>query len=215
MGPSSCRMIQLRYSPAYPRSSGDPAMCTKFPTYSTMAPEARASFLRVAPFFPRAHDISSIFSSFTSVPHSSSSVGPGRMCFVRCPGSRCSIATITLSSDPRRPRRSPKIASFSSSSPLRPLLALLSVLRQMKNMIVPYSCSTCRKKLPFVPVTKPAHSLGTSTMVQSSLKLGSVSSMTTSPTRWAMTHSTYFLAFRRSSAPPVISSVRDRGGSSR
>ena len=56
------------------------------------------------------------------------------------------------------------------------------------------------------PVTKPTASDGTMIVVRSS---PSSSSMWTGPTRWAMTHSTYFLARLRSSSVPRISRVSE------
>ena len=61
-------------------------------------------------------------------------------------------------------------------------------------------------KLACDPVTKPTASEGTMMVVRSS---PSSSSMCTGPTRWAITHSTYFLARLRSASVPRISRVRE------
>ena len=63
-----------------------------------------------------------------------------------------------------------------------------------------------RGKLACDPVTKPTASEGTMIVVRSS---PSSSSMCTGPTRWAITHSTYFLARLRSASVPRISRVRE------
>mmetsp|Transcript_114289 Transcript_114289/g.198719 ORF Transcript_114289/g.198719 Transcript_114289/m.198719 type:complete len:303 (-) Transcript_114289:363-1271(-) len=209
--PSNCFMTQPKYSPAVSRSLLVPDMWTQLPTYSTIHPEARANFFLVAPFLPRAQDTSSIFNLTISVPQSSESDVCSSMCSVRCPSRRLSIAAITFNSAPRRARRSPNIAN--RSSPRRSRSD--SPFRCTKNIIVPYSCSTIRKKAPLVPVTNPQHSVGTGTMVQSFSKCGSLSSTMTSPTLCAITHSTYFFARLLASGSPVISSFSDRCGNSR
>ena len=61
--------------------------------------------------------------------------------------------------------------------------------KSAKNMSVPHSSSTWRRKLPWEPVTKPTASEGTWMTVRSSSSL--LSSMVTGPTRCAITHSTY------------------------
>jgi len=48
-------------------------MKTVYPTYSTMQPDERASFLRVMPFLPSAYDSSSGLSTSVFVPNSLSS----------------------------------------------------------------------------------------------------------------------------------------------
>mmetsp|Transcript_35074 Transcript_35074/g.62696 ORF Transcript_35074/g.62696 Transcript_35074/m.62696 type:complete len:200 (-) Transcript_35074:596-1195(-) len=113
--PSSWSMIHPRYSAALCRSALSPDMWTQLPMYSTRQPEARASFLRVAPFLPRAHDISLIFRRMMSVPHSSVSEVCSSILSVKYPSSLFSMAARTFSSAPRRPLRSPNMANCSPS----------------------------------------------------------------------------------------------------
>mmetsp|Transcript_17529 Transcript_17529/g.40172 ORF Transcript_17529/g.40172 Transcript_17529/m.40172 type:complete len:227 (+) Transcript_17529:156-836(+) len=199
-GPLSWSNSHCKYSCARARSSFVPDMKTVYPTYSTMHPDERASFFRVIPFLPRAYDSSSGFSTSVFVPNSASS-SSSSMRSVKYPGTFVSTAAITLSCAPRRPRFGPKMASFSvSPSRPRPLPR-----KSAKNMSVPHSSSTERRKLPCAPVTKPTASEGTEMVVRSSASW-SASSIVTGPTRCAITHSMYFFARRRASSGPRISS---------
>mmetsp|Transcript_4886 Transcript_4886/g.11882 ORF Transcript_4886/g.11882 Transcript_4886/m.11882 type:complete len:223 (-) Transcript_4886:31-699(-) len=181
-------------------------MKTMLPTYCTMHPDDFASFFLVLPWEPMAYESSSWFNSMVAVPQSPvksdllSNVAPF-LCHrsVKYPGTLVSTTPRTESCAPRRPARSPKMRSSISSS------RNSTPSRSAKHMIVPYSSSSVRRKLPPLPVTKPTASCGIFWTVQLSAVSSSVT--TTAPVRWAMTHRTYFMARLRCLLVPVNSSL--------